>query len=234
MGSPAGEGDDDERPQHEVTIVRPFAVGIAPVTRGEFAAFIRATGWKIQMGAFVWGGKSSREDSKRSWRDPGFAQEDDHPVVCVSWEDAQAYVGWLGERSGGRAYRLCSEAEWEYCGRAGTTSRYSAGDDITPEQANFGGAARGTTSVLKFAPNQWGLRDMHGNVWEWCEDNWHAGYQGAPRDGSAWKEDGDQSLRVLRGGSWDAHPQDLRSADRVGDPPGYRDSYVGFRVARTL
>jgi formylglycine-generating enzyme required for sulfatase activity len=220
MGSPDGEGNDRERPRHEVTIGNPFAVGISPVTRGEFATFVHATKHKIK-------GK------KPSWRDPGFPQDDDHPVVYVSWHDAQAYVAWLSERSGGKAYRLLSEAEWEYCCRAGTTSAYSTGDTITAEQANFGGSSSGTTPISKFAPNPWGLHDMHGNVWEWCEDNWHPTYQGAPEDGSAWKG-GETSFRVLRGGSWDEDPRFLRSALRGRDQPVVRDRDAGFRVARTL
>jgi formylglycine-generating enzyme required for sulfatase activity len=142
-------------------------------------------------------------------------------------------VAWLRERSGGKAYRLLSEAEWEYCCRAGTTSAYSTGDEITPAQANFGLNSKGTTPVSRFPPNAWGLRDMHGNVWEWCEDNWHPNYQGAPEDGSVWKG-GDTSSRVLRGGSWFNNPHLLRSASRDRSLPDDRNSNVGFRVARTL
>jgi formylglycine-generating enzyme required for sulfatase activity len=222
MGSPEGEGVPDEDPQHSVTIGIPFAVCVYPVTRREFAAFVKATGHKAE------GGKKSY------WRDPGFPQNGDHPVVWVSWHDAQAYVAWLTETSGGRPYRLLSEAEWEYCCRAGTSSSYSTGHSIMPEQANFGGASKGTTSVLKFPPNPWGLYDMHGNVWEWCEDNWHEDYKGnPPSDGSAWAV-GDPSSRVLRGGSWDVHPDGLRSANRDRDQPDNRDITIGFRVARTL
>jgi formylglycine-generating enzyme required for sulfatase activity len=140
MGSPEGEGDDDERPQHKVWMRKAFAIGISPVTRGEFATFIGETNYKIDA------------SSNRSWRNPGFDQEDDHPVVMVSWHDAQAYVAWLRERSGGKAYRLLSEAEWEYCCRAGTKTTYSTGDVITPAQANFGGNAKGTTPVSRFPP----------------------------------------------------------------------------------
>jgi formylglycine-generating enzyme required for sulfatase activity len=163
MGSPDGQGQEYEHPQHKVTIKKAFAVGIAPATRGEFASFVEATNYKLD------------ERSNRSWRTPGFDQEDDHPVVYVSWHDAKAYVTWLKEQSG-EAFRLLSEAEWEYCCRAGTTTKYSTGDTITAEQANFGPNSRGTTSVSKFPPNPWGLYDIHGNVWEWCEDNWHEGY----------------------------------------------------------
>ena len=221
MGSLEGEGDRDELPQHGVTIANRFAVGVCPVTRGEFAAFVEATDYKM-------------EDGRRaSWHDPGFRQDDDHPVVYVSWHDAQAYVTWLRERSGGNAYRLLSEAEWEYCCRARTESAYSTGKSITRAQANFGNA-KGTTSVFKFPPNAWRLRDMHGNVWEWCEDNWHEDYKGnPPRDGSVWPG-GDALLRVLRGGSGGNVPQLLRSADRNWFQPDVRGGNVGFRVARTL
>ncbi len=221
MGSLDGLGDEDERPQRKVTIKKAFAVGIAPITRGEFASFAEAMDFEVD------------ERSNRSWQSPGFDQEDDHPVVCVSWHDAKAYVAWLKEQSG-KGFRLLSEAEWEYCCRAGTTTEYSTGNTITAEQANFGRNSSGTTSISKFLPNPWGLYDMHGNVWEWCEDNWHKNYKGkAPVDGSVWRG-GDRSLRVLRGGSWFNSPQNLRSADRDWNLPDYRSGIIGFRVARTL
>jgi formylglycine-generating enzyme required for sulfatase activity len=189
------------------------------VTRGEFAAFVRA-------------GKHKITERKPSWRDPGFEQEDDHPVVYVSWYEAQAYVKWLKERSGGKVYRLLSEAEWEYCCRAGTTTEYSTGVTINSARANF--YSNSTTPVFKFPANPWGLRDMHGNVWEWCEDNWHESYGGnPPLDGSVWRA-GDVSLRVLRGGSWGSKPPNVRSAVRNSVQPGSRYDDVGFRVARTL
>jgi formylglycine-generating enzyme required for sulfatase activity len=229
MGS--GEGANDERPQRKVTIKNPFAVSISPVTRGEFAAFIGATNRKIEAGAYVWDGQNWKNDPSKSWRDPGFMQEDDHPVVCVNWHDAQAYVTWLREQSG-RVYRLLSEAEWEYCCRARKASAYSTGDTITPAQANFGRNSKGTT--FRFPANPWGIRDMHGNVWEWCEDNWHDDYQGnPPTDGSVWRG-GHPSSRVLRGGSWDNNPHNLRSASRSRLQPDIRINDVGFRVARTL
>ncbi|GLS22856.1 protein 3-oxoalanine-generating enzyme family protein [Labrys miyagiensis] len=234
MGSPAGQGNSNEHPQHQVTIAHAFAVGIAPVTRGEFAAFIRATNHHVELGATVLDGMTWKPDPTKSWRDPGFTQADDHPVVCVSWHDAQAYLVWLGERSGGKAYRLLSEAEWEYCCRAGTTTAYSTGDNISLGQANFSRHITGTASAFRFPPNQLGLWGMHGNVWEWCEDNWHEDYVGdPPSDGSVWFG-GNSALRVLRGGSWIGYPQYLRSAYRDGDPPIFRDKDVGFRVARML
>ena len=151
------------------------------------------------------------------------------PVILVSWKDAQAYVAWLSEQTG-QPYRLLSEAEWEYACRAGTTTRYSWGDDPpTPEQANFDE----TTKVGSCPANSWGLYDMHGNVWEWVEDCWNEGYEGAPNDGSAWTG-GDCNRRVLRGGSWVNAPGALRSASRERYFPVVQVSDVGFRVARTL
>ena len=161
----------------------------------------------------------------------------------MSWEDAKAYVSWLAQKTG-KAYRLLSEAEWEYVARAGTATAFWWGDSISTRQANydgnhtFRGGPKGeyrqqTVPVGSFEPNPWGLYQVHGNVWEWCVDNWHADYKGAPQDGSVW-QGGDVSLRVLRGGSWFSFPLVLRSAVRYGVPPVYRVSYVGFRLARTL
>jgi formylglycine-generating enzyme required for sulfatase activity len=232
MGSAAGEGDDDERPQHKVTIGSAFAVGVYPVTRGEFAAFINVTRYDVGKGAHVWTGKDWKFDESKSWHDPGFPQEDDHPVVCVNWDDAQAYVAWLRDRTGGKLYRLLTEAEWEFCCRAGTTTAYSTGNTISTKQANF--KAKGTTSVSKFPPNPWGICDMQGNVWEWCEDNWHGSYKGKPpTDGSVWRG-GSKSFGVLRGGSWGDIPDGLRSANRSRAQPGDRNNNIGFRVASTL
>src|SRR5262252_1515791 len=211
MGSRKGEGDNDERPQHKVTIARPFAVGRFAVTFDEWDAAVAAKGVKHTPHDAGWG---------RGRR----------PVVNVSWEDALAYVGWLSQAAG-KIYRLLSEAEWEYCCRAGTTSVYSFGDTIDETQAQFSQGM--TAEVGSFPANAWGLYDMHGNVWEWCEDNWHPTYQGAPEDGSVWKG-GDASSRVLRGGSWHGNQQDLRSAIRDWVRPDGRDFRVSFRVARTL
>ena len=233
MGSPEGEGDDDERPQHMVIIAQSFAAGIAPVTRGEFASFIAATGRQM-TGAFVWTGNEYKHEPKASWLDPGFKQADDHPVTCVSWEDAQAYIAWLRNETRRDSYRLLTEAEWEYCCRAGSEAAYSTGKSITKEQANFGQAHQGTTPVAKFPANRWGLHDMHGNVWEWCEDAWHGSYRGAPADGSAWLQGGEAGRRVVRGGSWFNNPLNLRSAYRSRSSSDSRDSDLGFRVGRTL
>jgi formylglycine-generating enzyme required for sulfatase activity len=216
-----------EAPQHEAAIAKPFAVGRYAVTRGEFAVFVREADHQIPD----------------SWCNPGFAQDDSHPVVCVNWYDAKAYVKWLNGKTG-KDYRLLSEAEWEYACRAETMTPFWWGASISTDQANyegnfsFGGSRKGeyrekTMPVKSFQPNPWGLYQIHGNVWEWCEDCWNETYAGAPADGSAWTT-GDCSLRVSRGGSWNDVPQDLRAAYRYGNASVDRDYNAGFRLARTL
>jgi formylglycine-generating enzyme required for sulfatase activity len=219
MGSPEDEEGRGpyEGPQHRVRIARPFAIGRYPLTFAEYRRFCAATG--------------RREPDDQGWG-KGLA-----PVVNVSWEDAQAYMAWLS-RETGRDYRLPSEAEWEYACRAGTTTRYSVGDRITAKDANYSEAGIDRTSkVGAYPPNPWGLYDMHGNVWEWVEDDWHDNYKGAPVNGSAWQDTGAGSNRhlcVLRGGSWDDDAGICRSACRYCLIIGNRRSHVGFRVARTL
>jgi formylglycine-generating enzyme required for sulfatase activity len=219
-----------ETPQHWVGIARPFAMGRYPVTVGEWRAFVEATGWQ--------------PDGEVDWAAPGFAQTDMHPVVGVTWGDAQQYLHWLGERTGQR-YRLPSEAEWEYACRAGTRTAFSFGDAIDTGRANYDGNftwnggqrgeyRRGTTPVDQFAPNPWGLHDMHGNVWEWVQDVMHDSYEGAPLDGSAWEEGGARARRILRGGSWLYNPRYLRSALRNGFSALMSNDIVGFRVVREL
>ena len=239
MGSPGDEEGrfDNEGPVHGVTISRAFAVGRHEVTRGEFGRFVSATGRDMSGGCVVWTGKEWKTESGRSWRSPGFGQTERDPVVCVSWNDAKAYVKWLSGRTG-KAYRLLSESEWEYAARAGTSTRYSWGDGIGKNRANCTGCgsrwdSRSTAPVGSFAANGFGLHDMHGNVREWVEDCWNKRYNGAPRDGSAWLS-GDCGNRVLRGGSWYFRPRYLRAAVRYGDEAGYRDADLGFRIARTL
>lgn len=234
MGSPSNEErwsgyDGREEPQHEVTIEYTFALGQHTVTFAEWDAALSAGARLERPGDEGWG-------------------RDRRPVINVSWEDAQAYLGWLNGRLGldGKpdAYRLPSEAEWEYACRAGTTTPFSFGQTITPQQANFDGnytygdGPKGTyhektMPVGTYPANAFGLYDMHGNVWEWCADRWHETYQGAPADGSVW-QGGDPSRRVLRGGSWFYTPQVLRSAYRSGYNPTDRIDFWGFRVARTL
>jgi formylglycine-generating enzyme required for sulfatase activity len=204
--------EDRERPQRKVTIARPFAAGKYEVTFVEWHACVTNGGCAHRPGDQGWG---------RGRR----------PAVNVSWHDAKEYVAWLSRKTG-KTYRLLSEAEWEYAARAGTTTRYAFGDLISKSQAQL--MAGQTAEVGTFPPNAWGLYDMHGNVWEWCEDSWHADYKGAPQDGSVW-QGGDVSLRVLRGGAWyDRGPVYLRSAFRFRLLPTSRNYDVGFRLARTL
>ena len=232
MGSPESkeERDDDEGPQHQVTIREPFAVGAYEVTVAEYREFVSAAGRDGGTGCAIFAG--GEVNFERSWRNPGFEQTGRDPVVCVSWEDAQAYARWLSGKTG-EEYRLLSEAEWEYAARAGTTTRYSFGGEITPSDANYGLNIVKTQPVGSYRANGYGLYDMHGNAWEWVRDCWNESYAGAPNNGGAW-ERGDCSHRVLRGGSWVGFSRNLRSAYRLWIQTGYRNGDVGFRVARTL
>jgi formylglycine-generating enzyme required for sulfatase activity len=245
MGSPGGEDgrSDSEGPQGRVTIVQPFAVGKFEVTRGEFETFARESGHAIGDKCDIFDGDQWQERAARSFRNPGFAQDARHPAVCVNWEDASAFVGWLSRKTG-KTYRLLSEAEWEYAARAGTTTPFWWGASISTNQANYrgnytyGGGAKGeyrrkTVPVDSFAKNPWGLYNVHGNVMEWVQDCWNGNYNGAPSDGSAWTA-GDCGTRMMRGGSWIYAPSLLRSAYRTRNPPAIRTNDVGFRVARTL
>jgi formylglycine-generating enzyme required for sulfatase activity len=202
MGSPKNEVDrvDWEGPQHDVTIAKPFAIARFAVTRGEFAAFVRETNREISD-ACRGSGIPASLDSGRSFRNPGFPQDDRHPAVCVSWDDAQAFAAGLAKKTN-KPYRLLTEAEREYATRAGATTPFWWGSAISAAQANYGGYRRileaigekgpigeirkGTVAVDSFRPNPWGLYNVHGNVWEWVEDCWHGNYEGAPSDGSAW------------------------------------------------
>jgi formylglycine-generating enzyme required for sulfatase activity len=224
-----------ETPQHWVGIEQPIALGRYPVTVAQWRQFAQATGWQ-PLGDF-------------NPEAPGFAQADDHPVVGVSWNDAQLYLAWLSAVTG-QVYRLPSEAEWEYACRAGTRTAFSFGDTISPALANYdasysyngspqGRSRMGTSPVGEFAPNPWGLYDMHGNVWEWTQDEVHDNYEGAPNTGQAWEAwdahaAGDPPRRILRGGAWQYNPRYLRSAVRNGSAAALSNAIIGFRVARNL
>lgn len=219
MGSPENESDRNagERPQHDVTISKPFAVSKFEVTFEEWDGCVSAAACPIVPDR--WGrGKV--------------------PVINVSWDDAKQYVGWLS-RLTGKEYRLLTEAEWEYAARAGAMTRYSWGNDLGRGNANCDGCGsqwdlRQTAPIGSFNPNAFGLHDMHGNVWEWVEDSWHDNYDGAPTDGSAWLRGGDPSFRVVRGGSWRNDPLFVRAAVRVKRITAVRFDTLGFRLARTL
>jgi len=206
-----------EGPQHTVVIAEPFAVSKFEVTFEQWDACAAVGGC---VAASDGGGRRGTQ-----------------PVAFVSWDDAQQYVAWFSKMTG-RNYRLLSEAEWEYAARGGSTTAYPWGDDIGRNNADCNGCRsqydnRSAAAVGSFAPNAFGLYDMNGNVSEWCEDNWHPNYQGAPQDGSVW-QGGEPSLRVVRGGSWRDFPQGLRSASRLRSRPDVHVALLGFRVARTL
>ena len=241
MGCVAGlDCRDVAESAREVVFARPFALSAYEVTRDEFSRFAAATGHSTNQQCssyerWLWKWKSRRGGD---WRSPGFEQTDTHPVVCVNWNDVRQYVKWLSVETG-EAYRLPSEAEWEYAERAGTSTMYSWGDEIGDSRANCGGRYCGdrweaTAPVGSFAPNAWGVYDMHFNVWEWVEDCWNDRHNGAPMDGSAWLR-GDCDKRVARGSSWYNGPPNSRGRTRVWvrtDLPG--SGTIGFRVARSL
>jgi formylglycine-generating enzyme required for sulfatase activity len=227
--------------QVRVSIARPFAVARFAVTRGEFAAYVAATGRRIE-GACHRLGERGR-DPQRDWKSPGFAQDDRHPVVCVSWHDAKAYVAWLSSITG-KQYRLLSEAEREFVTRAGSTAPFWWGSTISTDQANYdgrivyaGGSAgewrNSTVAVDTFLANPWGLYNVHGNVWEWTEDCWNEKNAGNPGDGTA-RLNGECSLRVVRGAGFGNAPHTLRAARREREPADNRLANFGFRVARTF
>jgi formylglycine-generating enzyme required for sulfatase activity len=213
MGSTPRHGNDDERPQHLVTI-KSFAMGEHPVTQAR---------WKAVMGKLP------------SCRFKG----EGLPVERVSWSDAQKFCQRLSKKTG-RSYGLPGEAQWEYACRAGMMSPFSFGETLTTDLANYNGEhvyraePRGiyrhhTTEVGILPPNAFGLRDMHGNVWEWCADNWLDDYSSAPRDTSSYHNK-DSRYRVARGGSWHEPPELCRSAARMRVVQSDADEYVGFRV----
>ena len=161
----------------------------------------------------------------------------DKPVENVSWKDAHRFINKLNENEGTDNYRLPTEAEWEYACRAGNTTDFFFGSDESKlgEYAWYNNNSEGKTHpVGQKKPNAWGLYDMHGNVWEWVEDDWHDNYGGAPTDGRPWKDEPRGADRVMRGGSWLNGAQDCRAAARLGDGPGYRGGRVGFRLARSV
>lgn len=242
MGSPVDEVErrDSEGPQHQVKIEQPFTIGRFPVTRGEFEAFAKETGHESK-GANVWRDSEWTFDKSADWRSPGFAQDDDHPVVCVGQNDTLAYLAWLSGKTGKR-YVLPSEAMWEYACRAGSTTPFWVGSTISVDKANYNGIfpygtvgvgefRKSTTEIGSFSANPFGLHDMHGNVWEWCADHWHQTYEGAPTDNLPWLEN-ENARHVIRGGSWTSGARRVRAAVRSARDPSFRGSHLGFRCAR--
>ena len=215
------QGFRREKPQHEVT-VQSFFMGKYPVTQAQWREIASLP--KIE------------HDLNPK---PSHFKGDDRPVERVSWDEVVEFCQRLSQQTG-KEYRLPTEAEWEYACRAGTTTPFHLGEAITTDLANYKGNytyasepkgeyRKETTSVGHFSPNSFGLYDMHGNVWEWCEDDWHDNYQGAPEDGGAWRS-GTCSNKVIRGGSWNYLPAYCRSAYRDDDPREFRGINSGFRV----
>ena len=219
----------DERPQHRVNFAQPFSVGRFPVTLSEWDACVAAKGCSYRTSDQNWGHGTQ-------------------PVINILWDDAKEYVAWLS-RTTGRTYRLLSESEREYVARAGTTTAYWWGDSFEPTLANcadgnpalFSASAGDlqpiararTLPVQSFAPNPWGLYQVHGNVYDWVEDCWNENYHGAPSDGSAWMS-GNCNGHVLRGGAFSRNAQTARSAARIWSGSSNRIVYMSVRVARTL
>jgi sulfatase modifying factor 1 len=247
MGSPESEkGRESQETQHEVELTKGFYLGMHEVTVGQFRQFVRDAKYQTdgqRDGKGGWGvnkAGSIEMNGKYTWKSPGFKQTDDHPVVLVSWTDAQAFCRWLSEKEK-KQYRLPSEAEWEYACRAGTKTAYAYGND--PQDltlfGNFGDRPSAkprdgyhrTAPVGQFKRNKFGLYDMHGNVWEWCEDRYVPNsYTAEKQSNPAGPTSG--TARVQRGGGWSSSAHRCRSAARIGRHlSSYRGGYLGFRIA---
>jgi formylglycine-generating enzyme required for sulfatase activity len=254
IGSPESEQgrQTDEKQLGPIRFAKPFAIGKHEVTRAQ----LRASGVQPGAGCYVWNGKDWQLDPQASFERPGFDQGADHPAVCVSWNEAQSYLGWLNRQPGvaGNAYRLPSEAEWEYAARAGTTTARYWGNEPNQacEYANVGDRSLKqaipnwpwpihdcsdgfvyTAPVGRFKSTAFGLYDMIGNVWEWVQDCYAEQYSESIRNGSAF-ETQNCGQRVVRGGSWSNRPEFARVAYRNRNEPANRNSIRGFRLARTF
>ena len=241
MGDIQGNGSNREKPVHDVS-VKTFAMGCYPVTVAEFRQFVEATGYQTEAeqgnGAKIQKNGKWQDVINANWHNPYFPQQDNQPVVCVSWHDAMAYIKWLSTQTR-QSYRLPSEAEWEYAARAGTKTDYWWSNDIGKNRANCYSSGtqwsnKQTAPVNSFKPNQFGLYDTVGNVWEWCADFWHENYQNAPMDGSVWEKDGDNSRYVVRSGSWISTPGCVRVSRRSMWWHDNRGFNGGFRLARDI
>lgn len=262
IGSPATEIDrkDTERPPVRAELKAPFALSKTEITRAQYRDFVAATSHvarpaiyqgKPLIGCNYFDGAGYGYVAEHSWQSPGYPQGEAHPVVCVSWTDAQAFADWLSQRTG-REYRLPSAVEFEYAARAGSDAPWHWGvqSDQACEFANIGDRTflrrypqrpafpcddgyLYTAPVGRFQPNDFGLHDMVGNVWEWTADCWHDDWSGAPADGSPWLEadNGQCDFRVPKGGSWISGIGWSRAGVRSRDGAEYRSFMLGFRVA---
>ena len=223
MGSPDSDKDagSDEKPQHPVEITKPFFMGVYPVTKGRFAAFVKDAGYQTE---------AEKAGEKTMWQNPftGYTQTDNDPVVEVSWNDAVNFCAWLSMKEG-RTCELPTEAEWEYACRAGTKTAFSCGDDpkALGDYAWYDDhSGDHTHPVGEKKANPWGLNDMHGDVWQWCVDGKRTYQKRCIKDPKA----PNNGSRVLRGGSWVNGPHVCRSAIRFGNGSGLRLDFDGFRV----
>lgn len=243
MGSPLTERgrDPGEGPQRSISIFQPIAVGKYEVTVAEFTKFVEATGYDAGDACKTYTQDRWSVQSGRNYRNPGYRQSNSHPATCVSWPAAIAYTEWLSEQTG-ETYRLLSEAEWEYVARAGSEQAFPFGNDANAGCAFMNASdfaltckdgAEFAARVGSFSANNFGLHDMHGNVWEWTADAWNSSISGVSSSGSA-RESGETFERVVRGGSFFTLDFWLRSASRNKFSPEDRMYDVGFRIARDL
>jgi formylglycine-generating enzyme required for sulfatase activity len=251
MGAPPTEEPRQrcEEPAHTVVISRPFYLAVHETTVANFRAFVQASRHETDaekggQGALRWNTvkQAWEQDAHCTWKNPGWPQGDNDPVVCISRRDAEAFCYWL-ERTEGKPYRLPTEAEWEYACRAGTVTTFAFGAVLTADQANFDdtlpfGESAGdadrvkkTAKVGSHAANAWGLADMHGNVWEWCADYFNSTYyQRSPARDPLGPPGRGNPLGVVRGGSWCARAKDCRSAARQALSLASIRNDLGFRV----
>ncbi|MCW7755138.1 SUMF1/EgtB/PvdO family nonheme iron enzyme [Desulfobotulus sp. H1] len=245
MGSSGGETRRKaDEAQHQVLITKPFFMQEQEVTIGQWKRFITATGYRTEAetgpGAFALeNGFRWVRDPAYNWKQPGYAIEDSFPVSAVSYNDAKAFVQWMRQEEG-LFYDLPTEAEWEYAARAGSQTTYAYGDCLTQEQANFaansfrsgcpaGSYRQQPMPVGALAPNDWGLRDMHGNVWEWCRD-WYADYPSGDGESSDPSGPATGQRKIIRGGGWDTDMDAARIANRHTAEPSAAYANIGFRL----
>ena len=232
-------------PQHSVNIRQAFALGKYDVTRGEFARFVRETGYADPDNCTIARGTRYLHPAGASWENPGFPQTQKDPAVCVNWQDAQAYVTWLNSKvrenrpsDPDGVYRLPSESEWEYAARGGREAARWWGESIGSNYTNCDGCGsqwdgKSTAPVDSFHANPFGLYGVLGNVWQLVQDCWHSNYDGAPSNETVWMG-GTCTAHVMRGGEWSSDPWIIRSAMRTKPGPSTRTNYIGFRVAKAL